>query len=133
MRKLDPAVWERFFGWIQEEAARRGFPNVDSIADAAGIDSSTLWRWRESTNGPTLGKLAEVADALGLSIAQLGEAFDRARGTGLPEAPHRPWPTFDEIVQHASDLSGAETDMLRRTLAAVRAAKGGQTTTVIVT
>lgn len=107
---------------------------MDSIAAAAGVNSATIWRWSNSTNGPTLSKLAEVGDALGLTMSELGAAFDQARGgatDGEDDAPHRPWPTFHQIITHASDLTEDEASLLSQTLSAVRAAKSGATTVIV--
>lgn len=134
MRKATGDDWARFFAWIQEEGAMRGFPTIDAIANAAGISGATIGRWATSTNGPTLGKLAEVADALGVSMAQIGAAFDEARGANTTEAGHRPWPSFAEFVANVADVNEDEADVLVQTLDAVRAAKKGKRRrTIIVT
>lgn len=131
MRKASGDVWARFFAWLQEEGARRGFPTIDAIGVAAGVSGATIGRWAHSTNGPTLGKLAEVADALGLTMAQVGAAFDLARELDGAEAPHQAWPSFAEFIGRVSDVTDEEAAVLRQTLAAVRAAKSGHRTVIV--
>jgi transcriptional regulator with XRE-family HTH domain len=134
MRKTDTQVWAAFLQWVREEGARRGLTSTEAISRAAGIGTGTMSRWAHSKDGPSLGVLARVADAFGITVAELGAAFDHARNPEeVPPAEHHPWPSFEEIIEHATDLAPEEASMLRRTLAAVRAAKTGQTTTVIVT
>lgn len=48
--------------------------SLNSVADAAGIDRSTLHKWRKAHKGPYLMQLEEVLKALGyeLRIAKVG-------------------------------------------------------------
>lgn len=41
---------------------------VGSVADAAGIDRSTLQKWRKSVKGPYVWQIEEVLNALGYEL-----------------------------------------------------------------
>ncbi len=41
---------------------------VRSVADAAGVDPSTLHKWRRSVKGPTLAQVDTVLTALGYEM-----------------------------------------------------------------
>lgn len=109
MRNDDTRVWATFLQWIKAEGAARGLTTVDAIAHAAGIDGATLGRWAESKNGPTLSKVADVADALGITVAELGAAFDHARNPdGSPEPSHPAPLNALEALRRAPDLTDIE-------------------------
>jgi transcriptional regulator with XRE-family HTH domain len=104
MRKFDPSVWAAFLRWLDDEAERRGMPTREALATASGVASSTIARWATSESGPTLGVLTSVADALGLTMAEVGAAIDTARA-GDPPPPVSRWPHLMSALLHAPDLA----------------------------
>jgi len=54
---------------------------LSSVADAAGIDRSTLHKWRKSLKGPYLMQLDEVLQVLGYELS-VTERADKNRAHG---------------------------------------------------
>lgn len=54
--------------------------SLTSVAQAAGIDRSTMHKWRNAHKGPYLLQLTEVLTVLGyeLKIVKVGEADDNS-------------------------------------------------------
>jgi|LakMenEpi03Aug12_release.lakeMendotaPanAssembly.Ray.scaffolds.fasta_scaffold260618_2 DNA-binding phage protein len=42
--------------------------SVHSVAKAAGLDPSSLYKWRKSSKGPTLGQVDDILSVLGYEL-----------------------------------------------------------------
>lgn len=65
--------------WLRDDVfddltAKLGASNESERAKAAGIDRTTLWRWRERRFVPSLDQAMRVADRLGTTVDELFEA-----------------------------------------------------------
>lgn len=80
----EEARGERLFVHIKDVLARRLTPpqNIAQLAEAAGVSRATINAWRAGT-APTGGTLQRVADALGVPVADLWEAW---HGNGFEPA-----------------------------------------------
>lgn len=57
----------KFIRFIWQDIVDRDL-QVKSVADAAGVDASTLHKWRRSIKGPFLFQLEEVLEVLGYEL-----------------------------------------------------------------
>lgn len=53
--------------FIWEEIVARNV-TLSSVANAAGVDPSTLHKWRKATRGPTIDQIESVLTVLGYEI-----------------------------------------------------------------
>lgn len=56
-----------FVKFVWEDIIERNL-ELSSVARAAGIDRSTLHKWRKSPKGPSVGQIQEVLTALGYEL-----------------------------------------------------------------
>jgi len=75
--------------WLRKERSLRQL----DVAKRAGVAASQVTKWENETQGLRFESLVEVLDALGVTMGEFGELFDRAkRGESLEaavEAEHR--------------------------------------------
>lgn len=57
----------KFVRFVWEEVVNRDL-ELTSVANAAGVDRSTLHKWKKNTKGPYLVQLEEVLEALGYEL-----------------------------------------------------------------
>ncbi len=96
MTPFDPALlWAR----IEADLRGRGW-SYAKLAEKAGIAEKTLQRWRNGETVPQIGRLREVAAALGTTYEKLTEGLPRrisptetldAEATPVPCDPFDPW------------------------------------------
>lgn len=58
---------------FDREAARLHATDESSRAELAGVDRTTLWRWRHGKQTPSLEKATDIAARFGISVEDLIE------------------------------------------------------------
>lgn len=72
LRVITPKPWNRedFFRWLEGTGGRPGalaranFAHVGALAEAAGISPSTISKWKNDKQRPTVDKLTAIANTL---------------------------------------------------------------------
>jgi transcriptional regulator with XRE-family HTH domain len=72
LRVITPKPWNReaFFRWLEGTQGRPGamaranFAHVGALAEAAGISPSTISKWKNDKQRPTVDKLTAIANTL---------------------------------------------------------------------
>jgi len=100
-----------FRDFVMDVAKFRGLTTLAAIARAAGIDASSLSRWLDGHNGATVDSLRQLADALGVRLAEMLVAAGQvtAAEIGLEPLPQ-------ELQEVVAVLSREHTDQEKRAL-----------------
>jgi putative transcriptional regulator len=79
----NPSVQRRRLSFGAVVRARRKALGLsqDKLAAKAGCDRQTINRVENSAYSPSLDRVFKLADALGLSLSELFDEFDRVDGT----------------------------------------------------
>lgn len=104
MSKPDEHSGPAFLQWIMTQAEPLGITSQVDLATAAGVSESTITRFKDPVRGPRLASIVKIADALGMSMAQVGSGLDHARG-GEPTADRWAWPDLVDAITHAPDIT----------------------------